>query len=475
MRSSKLYSILRDFSKIEQNRFRKYLQSPYFNRSAIIIELFNIIAADINEEGNIDLKKEVIWENLELNASFDDTRFRKYSSDLLKHLENFLSQQAYEEDSVYQASFLISAIGDRKLEKLYNSSIRSAQRMIHNYPSESSTYYYHKYKIERNYFDLIEFETRRADKSNVGEINTALDIFYISEKLKFYNYILSQKHISPHEYRIQFIEDIIKFLDGHDYLSIPRIALYFQTCLTYLEPENEDHYHKLKNLLNEHATKLPAQEAKDDLYMSAQNYCIRKANQGNQLFLKELFILYQDIVEKGIVIAEGEISPWYYRNIVTTALRLGEYDWIENFIYGFRDKLPESYRENAFTFSLAQSYFYQKKFDKVIELLREIEYEDFTYNLNSKVMLLFTYYEIDEIEPLYSLFESFRVYLNRNKQITDNRKTLYKNLISFTKRLTKIMPGDNKAIEKLKKEVEATSEIANKGWLKQKIDELQGV
>jgi hypothetical protein len=73
------------------------------------------------------------------------------------------------------------------------------------------------------------------------------------------------------------------------------------------------------------------------------------------------------------------------------------------------------------------------------------------------------------------LFESFRVYLNRNRQITENRKNLYKNLISFTKRLTRIMPGDQKSIEKLKREVEHTAEIANKGWLKQKIAELEGV
>jgi hypothetical protein len=103
---------------------------------------------------------------------------------------------------------------------------------------------------------------------------------------------------------------------------------------------------------------------------------------------------------------------------------------------------------------LGSTIFLPKEFDKVIELLREVEYEDFTYNLNSKVMLLFTYYEMDEIEPLYSLFESFRVYLNRHKAIPEQRKNNYKNLIKYTKKLTKVMPGDKKAIEKLKKEVQ---------------------
>jgi len=82
---------------------------------------------------------------------------------------------------------------------------------------------------------------------------------------------------------------------------------------------------------------------------------------------------------------------------------------------------------------------------------------------------------MDEIEPLYSLFESFRVYLNRNKLITDGRKVVYKNLIKFTKKLTNITPGDQSSLKKIKKEVEDTPNIVNKGWLIQKIEELEGV
>lgn len=39
------------------------------------------------------------------------------------------------------------------------------------------------------------------------------------------------------------------------------------------------------------------------------------------------------------------------------------------------------------------------------------------YNLNFKILLIVIYYEIDEIELLYSLFESFCVYFNCYKDI----------------------------------------------------------
>ncbi len=476
MRSSKLYSILKEFSKIEQNRFRKFLQSPYFNRSEIIVELFNIIADDINEEGKIPLKKELIWEALDLPQPYDDTRFRKYLSDLLKLLESFLAQQAYENDPVYQAAFLIEAIGSKKLEKLYKTAVRSAHRLTQQYPYESSLYFYHRYKIERNFFDLTDFEIKRADKNNVEDINKYLDCFFLSEKLKFYLTILSQQNVAKYEYDIKLMDIIMNNLKDHPYMEIPRISLYFQACMVYLDRSDESHFYKFKDLLKKYGLNISPREAKDDLYASATNFCIYKLNhEGKQKFQKELFLLYKEMTQNGLLTVDGSISPWYYRNIVTVSLRLGEYQWIEDFIHNYKKHLPESYRENAFTFSLAQLYFYQKKHDQVIELLREVEYEDFAYNLNSKVMLLFTYYEIDEIEPLYSLFESFRVYLNRNKAIPEQRKNNFKNLIKYTKKLTKIMPGDNKSIEKLKKEIDETPRVANKGWLKEKIRELQGV
>ena len=156
------------------------------------------------------------------------------------------------------------------------------------------------------------------------------------------------------------------------------------------------------------------------------------------------------------------------------ALRLGKFEWTGNFIHNYNIRIPESYRENAVSFNLANLHFYQKNYEKVIELLQTVEYEDFSYNLNSKAMLIATYYEIDEIEPLYSLLDSFRTYLNRNKTtIQEFRRISFLNLIKFTKKLTKILPGDSKAIQKFKEDLERTKNVSSIGWLQEKISELE--
>ncbi len=474
MYNSKLYAILEHFDKYEQNRCRKYLQSPYFNRSEELIQLFDLLASNINGENGHSLEKEYLWEHLQAGKEYDDVRFRKYCSDLMKLVEGYLAQQNYEANPLHQATYLMEAIGERKMEKLYKTAIRSARRLSNQQPYRSADFFYQQYSIEQNYYNLTEYETKRFDRSNIEQIAHNLDIFYLAEKLRMLGAAITQKKLASHDYQLLFTEEIIKHVEKIDFEKYPPVAIYYQIYLTLTDAENEEHYHKLKQLLDRHGLKFPPREARDILYMAAQNYCIRKINQGNQEFMTELFILYKDLIEKEILFAEGELSPWYFKNIVNIALRLGEYSWAEEFINTYSVHLPEALRENSLTYNLAQVYFFQKEYDKVLEQLRNVEYDDVAYNLGSKAMLLHTYYETDEIEPLYSLFESFRAFLNRHKDIPLNRRRNYANLIKFTKKLTRAIPGDQKNLDKIKQEIKSTKNVASVNWLKEKIAELEG-
>ena len=62
-----------------------------------------------------------------------------------------------------------------------------------------------------------------------------------------------------------------------------------------------------------------------------------------------------------------------YKNITTVGLQVKEYGWVENFIQKYTSYLPKDNRENALTYNLAKVYFSQKKYNQVIEQLREVE------------------------------------------------------------------------------------------------------
>ena len=69
------------------------------------------------------------------------------------------------------------------------------------------------------------------------------------------------------------------------------------------------------------------------MYNYFQNYCIQQINRGERQFLKETFNLFKDQLEKELLLDEyGFLDQWHYKNIVTTAIRLKEMEWTQNFI-----------------------------------------------------------------------------------------------------------------------------------------------
>ncbi len=474
MYNSKLFAILMHFDKYEQNRCRKYIQSPYFNRSEELLTLYEAFLKAVNSsKKNGGLDKTYLWSLLQPDKPYDDVRFRKYCSDLLKLVEGYLGQEVYEGRQVEKSMHFMQAVEQKKLEALVSTAERVTKRLSNKIKFRSAEYYLQKYQIEQSLYDLTEFETKRSNKTNIEAIAQNLDVFYLAEKLRILCAAITQKRFVEIDYDFFLVDEIIQNLELIGYSDYPPIAIYFRIYLTLTDTENEEHYYKLKDLLTQYGDLFPPKEAKDVLYMAAQNYCIRRINQNDRRFIKELFLLYQDILSKDILVEGGKLSPWYFKNIVVVALRLGKYEWTEHFIHSYSEKLPDAFRDNAISYNLAQVYFYQKKHEKVIELLREVEYEDVAYNLGSKAMLLATYYETDEMEPLYSLFESFRAYLNRHKDIPVNRRKNYGNLIRFTRKLTRIMPGDQSAVDKFKKELKETKNVASLNWLKEKLAELE--
>jgi len=476
MQKSKLYSILESFDKYEQNRCRKYLQSPYFNVNQTLVDLYDLLLEGINgKRKKQHMEKEAIWKYLGLNSGYDDVRFRKYFSDLLKLIESFIAQEEFGTDKLQETIFLLKALGKKNAPKLQNSTLRTARSQSEQSPYRDTGFYLNQYLIERNFYELLDFETRRGDKSNVEDISNNLDLFYFSEKIRMACETLSRKNLKLHDYELSFSKEVIELIEDQPRLlnESPAIALYYQIFLILTNPGNEEYYYNLKVLLETHAKYFPPKVAIEELYTSAQNYCVKRINQGDQRFLAELFDLFKLLIGNGLLIADGQISPWYFRNIIVVALRLGHYDWAEEFINSYSQYLPDSLRENAISFNLAQIYFYQKKYEKVIEQLQNVEYDDITYNLNSKTMLMATFYELDDIDPLFSLMESFRTYLNRQKSLPPSKVRDYLNLIRFTKRLVRLIPKDYGAINKLKEDVLKEKGAVNANWLLEKIAELE--
>ena len=231
------------------------------------------------------------------------------------------------------------------------------------------------------------------------------------------------------------------YLENEDYADIPAVAIYHQILLMLRKEDNEIHFRKLRRLATEKAHHFKRQERRE-IYTYMINFCIQQANAGKIEYLEELLTTYKEALINSVLFDESnQMLPSTFKNIVAVGLRVEQFEWTRKFIGTYKKKLPQAYQNNAYTYNLAKYYYATGNHDKVMRMLQQVEYDDVFYNLDSKAMLLKIYYEQGETDSLFSLFDSFSVYLRRNKLISKKHKNNYLKLNQVYQKATQHTKG----------------------------------
>lgn len=474
MQDSKFYKFLKTLTGKELRKFRKYLESPYFNSHIKLLQLYELFEWRLLDENSFDLSKEEIWERIYPDQSFDYDSLRKLQHQLMNLGFEFLSQMGFEDSTAHQTHFLLQILHRKQMTEFIESTIQSGINKLNRERFRSGNFYHDLYSIEKYRYVLENMESVRGQKHNIqklniDEIDNQLNYFYFAEKLKYFCLRMSWSKITEMNSNVDMLTELVNRIPNSKYLNIPSIAIYYQIFLTYKEPEIPDHFFELKKLIKKHIHLFPPEDARD-IMNSAINYTIQKQNQGHLEFSELNFELWKQALDSETVLINNELSPWAFKNIITLGLRLKEYDWIENFIQTYGSRIPKEYRENAINYNQASLYFYKKNYNKAIPLLQKVQFDEVNYGLGAKSLLLAMFYEQDEQETLNSLIESFKLFVKRNKNIADWRKKTYLQLIQFTKKMHE-NSDDIKLLAKLKVDIR-NSQAVNKQWLLEKVDEL---
>ncbi|HCV50501.1 MAG TPA: hypothetical protein DGP89_04080, partial [Saprospirales bacterium] len=180
----------------ENNAFKKFLLSPYFNKNKSLIALHDIYTNYSEKQLELEDKK-TIWNSILENKNYNDSKFRKLNSDLLKLFEQFIRIEAFEADKKTRLTVELKAINNRNLDILYNSTKAKIDRYKKYNIDKSADHYYYLYETEKTKFELktdIERKNKKTDftkEFNISNISINLDIFYLSEKLKYISTTLS--------------------------------------------------------------------------------------------------------------------------------------------------------------------------------------------------------------------------------------------------------------------------------------------
>ncbi len=474
MQNNKLVTLLRSFSKTELTQFKKYLESPFFNENKNLTGLYRYIQKNLLKPTvDISIDKPVIWTFLFKNKPYKDVQMRRLFSDLNQLANGFLAYQQYQKLPALPAVFLMNALQYSELDKQFEGAFRLANLQQEKSGKRNTDFHFHQFLIEKSYHEHIEFKgLKNLTFEHLEKADYELDCFYITQKLKHYCDSLGYDSFLSNKIGIYFFTSFLSDIEKSEFILEESVKAYYLVSQMLINPEDESYFHELKAFLLENRKAFEKSELAT-LYTHLINYCIdKKINMGKSDFFENLFNIYKDTLVEEIIFIGNEINLNHYKNIITISVQIKKFDWVENFIQTYTSKIPEAYRDNALTYNLARVYFAKKDYPKVIEQLREVEYKNLIYALGGKLMLLKTYYELDEIAALDSLIDSFRIYLRRNRTISKDVRQQYMNVLKFVKKLSGLAPYDKVGLEKVTKEIHECKALADKNWILEKVEEF---
>lgn len=474
MQKSQLIESLSYLSADQFKKFGDFVHSSYHNTNEKLKSLYECIQSSYPDLTSQLLDKKKVYPKLYSNEKYNDDKLRAMMSLLLKLLKDFLVIEHLSQDEESYNKTLSTAYWQLGMEKQYEKSQEKQVKLLKQNEMQDISYFLHYHQLNESAYDFL---VQKKDPS-VGEVLKDLlgnlDAYYFAKRLKYSCEALNRKNIADEAFDIDTLLSIESFIKQNETVAeIALVAIYYQILQTLKDETNEQNFEKLVSLLEQHVHLFPASENKV-MYGYAMNYCIKKINIGKSKYLNELFNLYKLLLRFDLIYEGKYISQWDYKNIVTVGLRLNELDWTESFIEDYKSKLTPSVRDNAYKYNLANLSYFKNDFEKTMELLREVEFTEMSYELSSKSLLLKSYYELEEFNALFALADTFKLFLRRSKRISNYQKTIYKNLIRYIVKLSKLKSKFQKVPKHVREAIENSSEIADKSWLLKKVEENKG-
>ncbi len=474
MKNLKLTELILSFTPSELRRFGDFIRSPFYNKSKKLILIYEYFENTIASSSEI-LSKEDLWNYINPEEKFSDSKLRSYLSDFKKLLEKFITTVEQEKYVLHQKNILLNFLSVRNLKKNYDVISKEISSELDRDYTKNFDHYFNEISFKRT---LILNEGRNVE-DNLDELyyrlSDSIDRYFFSSKLDLVNSLLSRKYhvLGGVKLDINFTGEIISFIEKN--LKEVRKNSPFIYCeyliFKMMTADNNVEYfavlqaHVLKNI------KQYNQQSLEQVYFPMINFGFNKVAMGENEYLDKLFYIYKSFELKGFYRNMEVFQDIDFISIVIAGLRLKKFSWVESFVERYKSKLANEFKEDTVNLIRALISFTRKEYRTAIDFLNEVNYQNSYYYLKSKETLMQIYFEQKEYEALESLIDSTRHYLNRRRDVLSIHYDRYMMFLKYLGMLLRSIYDDKSNLIILKKELKNNINVIAREWLAEKVEE----
>lgn len=485
MKDIKLTRFLKTFSPDEIKQFRKFAASPYFNEGRNSLPLINEVIKYYPDFHQPGFSKENLYSKLYPGKEINNTAFEKQLSRAASLADKFLLQRALEKDNEHTLAVHAKELSKRNLNKLFERKIKEAESAI----KRNSPYDIHYFETVRD-LEVIKADNVLGNRDSYkdkekffarGDYNL-LDMIF--------KYILSIEDIALVCYEMNMdinrslaykaaqyidIQRIIEMLknSGNKYGSI--LELKYRELNALMKPGKEN-YLAYKEVLKEN---LPGMEwsAKFNVFIIMASICTLSRKMDPKFFNEELYELNKIKVDENSYAFSEELYTYLplYISLLSSFTAHNDTEYIDKLIDKFGSRIDPAHKESFISFTNMQKMFMEKNYEEALKYHSRVNYDHNLIRIKARTLLIMIYYEIGYTEELFSLLDTVKKYFSAMKNYSKHKTGVILRFVKIVKKLAVIRASGKGSTYELLLEVNSETEIQDKAWLREKINELNKI
>ena len=473
---SRLISLFRSLTPQEVKKFGQFLQSPYYNATPKMRDLYKYLKKRHPECLFTDEDKQKLFTQIFSSEPYKLKKMNNLMASLSSILQDFLLLQHMKKGTITRHQSLFEIYQKRKLDKLSMQQLSILKNDFAAQTTASATSCFEGFKIHDNlYFHPLTQIIKWQKAKDYVYLKTALDqlrLFYAHMRMRYSleiifrgNEITDGFELTPDEQ--QTIKELIT---TH---NVPLLKIY-DLLYTLLKQPNAATYTALRNYVFQYIDDYNPLET-NFLLTFLTNYQDARLRAGDNYAHKEALTLYKFGLKKNLYVNEAEhFRAGHFINISIFASELGDIEWLTVFIEQWKDCLKEEQRDNVTNLCYAYLHFAKHEYQDTIRLTSQVRREFPALALTCWTLEVRAYYMLQEkYDNWENILKNFSNYLWRQQKVSEERKEANRNFIAFLRLLYRAAYESKHSKSELFETLDNQQNIVCKRWLKEQVNKLK--
>ena len=484
MKNSRLIKVLRTFNKKEFKQFGKFVSSPFFSTGRNVVPLFDALKKFYPVfDGDGFSRENMLNELSRCGYKVSYPQLKMQMTELYKMSEQFLTFQSGKSEPGLNAYFFARSCRKRGLHRLGESKISASIKKIEKNGIDGSFYLnYYFGKVEMiNFFFMKDKPLKGVQTLNhLSEI--LLHNFLCNISRYIYNLVVLESGLNINtgdNLLVSFInlinyEKLLECLERRNDVYSNASCIYILYIMMLLNPAVDVYYFKFKEKLFKNISVFSFYEQSG--FMQNINFRAEQLMKGINYnkFANEEFEIINFRLHNNLY--KQEPSADYTTNEFHSAFYIGfvlrKKAWLKNFMKKYINEIIPEQRDNSLLAAQAFIAFLDRDYIKCLKNINNLKNMLIITEFDIKRLQLMAIYEAGHINEAYYVFDAFKAFLRKNKNVSQRYFESNNNFIKFYRIILKQKYEEaDSNLKKLRLEAQ-NSNAASQEWIIEKIDEM---